>query len=161
MCLDSLYHLTEAQNVFLQRDYVSSAPFPSHLCTSTNSAGYSKDIDMKMMTTDFFIIRTGHDWSKSRILQRLCARPPWQEQVAEDSTIWHKCFECDSNEHNRCTTTWYPYTLWGPLFQWMLHQDINQHRGMFLLVLINEIYHFCVTHVVLYLLKTSYRCCPL
>lgn len=109
----------------------------------------------------FFIIRTGHDWSKSRILQRLCARPPWQEQVVEESTIWHKCFECDSNEHNWCTTTWYPYTLWGPLFQWMLHRDINQHRGMFQLVLINEIYRLCVTCVVLYLLKTSYRCCPL
>lgn len=39
--------------VFLQRDHVSAAPFPSPLYTSTDSAGYSKDINMKMFTTDF------------------------------------------------------------------------------------------------------------
>lgn len=110
----------------------------------------------------FFITRTWHDWSKSRMLQRLCARPPWQEQVVEESTIWHKCFECDLNEHNWFTTSWYPYTLWGPLFQWMTHWDINQqHREMFLLVLINEIHHLCMRYAVLYSLKTCYRCCLL
>jgi len=130
--------------------HVSSAPFPSYLCTCTDTAGYSKDNDMKMMTI-FFILGTEHDWSKSRMLQRLCARPPWRGQVVEESTIWHKCFECDPNEHNWFTTTWYPYTLGGTLFQWTLHWDINQHRGMFLLVLINEIHHLYVRCMVLYI----------
>lgn len=57
---------------------------------------------------------------------------------------WHKCFECDSNEDNWFTTTRYPYILEGPLFQWTLNWDINQHRRMVLLVLlINESHHVC------------------
>lgn len=144
MYLGSLYRLTDAQNLFLQRNHVSSAPFSSSLCICTDRAGYSKDINMKTMTI-YFIVRTGHDWSKSSMLQRLCARPPCQEQVAEESTIWHKCLECDPNEHNWFTTTWYPCTLWGPA----AHIEALRHKsahGDVSTVLINEIHHLYEMH---------------
>lgn len=158
----SLYHLTDARNISFSKDTTDLLHLFHLIYAHVQIVlAIQNDINMKMMTTDFFIIRMGHDWSKSRMLQILCARPPWQEQVVEESTTRHKCFECDPNEHNWFTTTWYPYTLWGPLFKQMLHWDINQHRGMVLLVLINEIQHLRVRCMVLYLLKTSCRCCPL
>lgn len=122
-----------------------------------NRAGYSKDINMKTMTIHFRV-RTGHDWSKSSMLQRLCARPPCQEQVAEESTIWHKCFECDLNEHNWFPTTWYPYSLWGPLSHIEALRHKSAHRDVSTM-LINEIHH--LYEMVLCLLKISYRCCPI
>lgn len=163
MYLDSVSHLTGAQNLYSSKEttYLLHSFRLLHIHLQIVLAIQKISI-WKCWQQIFY--NQNRAWleqiknASKPVRQRL---PPWQEQVVEESTIWHKCFECDPNEHNWFTTTWYPYTLWGCLFQWMLCWEINQHREIFLLVLINEICHLCARCMVLYSLQTSYRCRPL